>query len=195
MQSGAVIGDLLSFPFFPSFSLPVLSLGTSATLHQCMKDPMLICGAHAWEAVGLLCRSPGAHQPWPSSSRALPSPAPPVHPPPCQHFRAFVTVLRSKQGTWEGKEQLFCLLGLGASTPLTHTHTHTGSLHLTNNYLTKYANSIITVICLAVISVWNVNVNFGIFAGYVCAAVGLSLSLSLSCVFSLDYNLMNFSSS
>lgn len=62
MQSGAVIGDLLSFPFFPSFSLPVLSLGTSATLNQCMKDPVLISGAHAWEAVGLLCRSPGAHQ-------------------------------------------------------------------------------------------------------------------------------------
>lgn len=35
----------------------------------------------------------------------------------------------------------------------THRHTHTGCLYLTNNYLTKYANSIITVICLAVISV------------------------------------------
>lgn len=32
-------------------------------------------------------------------------------------------------------------------------HTHMGSLYLTNNYLTKYANSIITVICLAIISV------------------------------------------
>lgn len=32
-------------------------------------------------------------------------------------------------------------------------HTHTGCLYLTDNYLTKYANSIITVICLAVISV------------------------------------------
>lgn len=36
---------------------------------------------------------------------------------------------------------------------LAHTHTYTGCLYLTNNYLTKYANSIITVICLAVISV------------------------------------------
>lgn len=85
----------------------------------------------------------------PHSPEPTPSPAPPIYPSPCQHFGAFVTVLRSKQGIWEGKEQLFCLLGLGASAP--HTHTH--SPHLTNNYLTKYANSIITVICLAVISV------------------------------------------
>lgn len=77
-----------------------------------------------------------------------------------------------------GKGRSRCSASPGFEHPL-FAHTHRGSLYLTNNYLTKYANGIITVICLAVISVWNVNVNFGIFAGYVCVVVGF---LSHPCV-------------
>lgn len=51
-----------------------------------------------------------------------------------------------------GREGAAALPPRGCKHPLL-THTHTGSLYLTNNYLTKYANNIITVICLAVISV------------------------------------------
>lgn len=55
VQGGTAVGDL---PSSPSFSLPMLSLRTFAFLNQCMKGPVLISGAHAWETVGLLCKSP-----------------------------------------------------------------------------------------------------------------------------------------
>lgn len=65
-----------TFPLFPHFSLPVLSLGTSAILSQCIKGPVLISGAHAWEAavqlMGVLT-TPDPHPPEPTSALLLPS--------------------------------------------------------------------------------------------------------------------------
>lgn len=51
-----------------------------------------------------------------------------------------------------GKGRSSCSASLGFEHPLL-AHTRTGFLYLTNNYLAKYANSIITVICLAATSV------------------------------------------
>lgn len=61
----------------------------------------------------------------------------------CHHF--------ARQMGHLGREEAAVLPPRASS--IRSLHIHTGSLYLTNNYLTKYANSIITVICLAIMSV------------------------------------------
>lgn len=141
---------------------------TSAVLNLCSEHgsfTLARAGAHAWSnkvarVPGEVVRLPGSvmtsHHPHPpgprascphtSTSHISAHPTPwPVLWVPCHHF--------VKKTGHLGREEAAVLLPRASSIHSLHTHTHRGSLYLTNNYLTKYANSIITVICLAVISV------------------------------------------